>query len=479
MQISVIGMVVVLAILVFSYFTRTSLVAALLMSLAFGSTSAITLTSLGGSSPLIYTIFAVLFLLSITARRDFWADVGTLFGRNLIPWIVCGLIVYTVISAMFFPRFFAGQTTVFVASHERNGVFEAPLAPVSGNITQAAYLVLGALVFLAVAFVLQHKDRLTDIRRGFFFWATANALMGVTDLAGKIAGIGDVLLPIRTANYALLTHATQGNFWRIAGAQTEASSFASASLASLAFTYSYWRATGDRYSFWLSLLLVVLLVLSTSSTAYAGLAILSVPVGLSIMRSFFSRRLEFPQIMVVTLFACSLAVIMFAAIAKPDSIAPFERLFNDMLLNKLSSSSGQERIYWNYKSLQSFVDTLGLGVGVGSSRASSWPIAVLSQMGLVGFVLVSILVARVFRAAGRAYSTSHPEDAATVVGVRNCTFAFIVAKSLSGGTADPGMIFFISLAVIAAYDPVRSLLSTDSSVHRRDSVTASPFTPEA
>lgn len=451
MQISVIGTGVVLMIFAVVFAMRLSVFTALMISLAFGSTSFATLTSLGGSSPLIYTIGAAALVISVAARRHIWKDIGKLFGSSVIPWVVCALMVYVVVGALFFPRLFAGQTTVFVVSSERGGVFEVPLAPVSGNFTQAAYLVLGGVVFLATFIFFQRGNSLSELRRGFLFWASMNAAMGVVDLAGKLAGFGDVLLPIRTANYALLTEASQGIFWRITGGQSEASSFGGVALASLAFTYSYWRKTGNRYTFWLSLLLVCLLILSTSSTAYVGLGILCIPVVFSIIKSLFENRLDLSQIFVVSISLACLLAILFVVILKPDAFRPFEQLVNDMVVNKLSSSSGQERSYWNYKSLQSFVDTGGFGVGIGSSRASSWLIAVISQLGIAGAIIIATLVLPFCRPARKVSINANPEDEATIASVRMCALAGIVTGSLISGTADPGIVFFVSLAAISAY----------------------------
>ena len=40
----------------------------------------------------------------------------------------------------------------------------------------------------------------------------------------------------------------------------------------------------------------------------------------------------------------------------------------------------------NMRSLESVIDTVVLGIGIGSSRASSWIIAVVSQLGEIGIV---------------------------------------------------------------------------------------------
>jgi hypothetical protein len=58
MQMSLPGLLVVVAILVVAYYSRGMLIIGLVASQAFGATAVVTLTFLGGSSPLIYTIFA-------------------------------------------------------------------------------------------------------------------------------------------------------------------------------------------------------------------------------------------------------------------------------------------------------------------------------------------------------------------------------------------------------------------------------------
>jgi hypothetical protein len=123
---------------------------------------------------------------------------------------------------------------------------------------------------------------------------------------------------------------------------------------------------------------------------------------------------------------------------------------NEAIFEKAGSASGQERGYWNYISLKSFADTLGLGVGIGSSRASSWLVAVISQLGAVGCIMLALLVLDIARRPKYLDTALDVRDAATVDSVRACALAGIISASLISGTADPGMIFFISLAVVTS-----------------------------
>jgi len=271
--------------------------------------------------------------------------------------------------------------------------------------------------------------------------------MGVIDLGGKIVGAGDLLEPIRTASYSMLTEVQQAGFWRIVGGQAEASGFAGGSLACISFCYVYWRRTGSRLALGLGLTLLILLLLSTSTTAYVGLAVLSLPVAFSILRSIGRQRLSSADVFLLAAFAMCFLVGLTVMLAHPSFFDPFVALFDSTVTNKLQTDSGQERFYWNYKSLQSVIDTRGLGVGFGSSRASSWLIAVVSQLGVVGSVLMALMVLFLLREPRSFRSNADPEIQAVVAATKAAAFGGLVSGSMISGSADPGIVFFITLAV--------------------------------
>jgi hypothetical protein len=447
---SPVGLLVCAAILAFGCWPARSLFVGLIASMAFGATALATLGSLGGSSPLIYTLFAALVLATLPLRRHIRGDIGVVFRHGYAAWVVAALSIYAVIGAVLFPRLFAGRTSVFVASHTRGGVYEVPLGPVSGNISQTGYFVMSGMAFLALCVIFLHADAIRQVRRGFFLWCGLHTGFGLIDLMGKLAGVSDALAFLRTASYAMLTETTQAGFARIAGAQSEASAFGGISLSALAFAFTYWRRTGSHLALGLALTLIALLVLSTSSTAYVGLAILCVPVAISTGRSLSARGLHIQELFLLALGLAGVFAALGLAVSDEKFFEPVIRLLNVAIFEKAGSASGQERSYWNYISLKSFVDTWGLGVGVGSSRASSWPVAVLSQLGALGAVMLALLVVAVARRPKRLYKALDVEDAATVDAVRACALAGVVSSSLISGTADPGVIFFISLAVVTA-----------------------------
>jgi len=450
LQFSIAGLLVCAGILLYMQLTRSSAVTGLIASMAFGATALATLTSLGGSSPLIFVFFVLLLLLSVLTRGNPITNVGYVFSASKTAWIVAVLLIYAVVGSLLFPRLFAGKASVFVSSRETGHVYETVLAPTSGNITQTGYLVLGGLCFFAVLILMTRYRSIEDIKRGFFLMCGLHATMGMIDLIAKYAGAGDVLGFIRSANYALLTEASEAGLPRVVGAFPEASSFGAASLACLAFTYTYWREAGSRAAFWLSAVLFILVLFSTSSAAYVSLAVLSLPVAAGMLRSLGSKQLHRNELLMIgaVLFGFTAAVGL--GVVKPPVVDSVTGLVDRAIIHKASSASGQERSYWNEKSLEAVAETSALGVGLGSSRASSWPVAVLSQLGLIGALLFSALLYVLVFGVRHLRSGLDPDYRTVVLSVRASALAGLVTLSLTGGSADPGIFLFVAVAVVTA-----------------------------
>jgi hypothetical protein len=460
------GALVCGGLLLLGLILRAPLIVSLFASLVFGATAIVNLTSLGGSSPLIYTFFGAALLLAVAARRTFFTDLGLVFARFPSAFVICALVAYTCIGAIILPRFFAGETSALVTVRGPGGagkVSETLLAPTGGNLTQSAYFVLSALMFFAIAIILLQRDNVRKVRAGFIAWASAQACLGMIDWTAKMAGAGDVLAPIRTANYAMLTEVEHGGFARISGGFSEASAFGGVTLACLAFTFADWKVSGSRWMLVLSVMLMFLLVMSTSSTAYVALAVVMVVVSLTIMQSLLAGRVGRSDLVLLASAFLGLLLVMFLYLADSQAFEPFIKLFDVTILNKSSSESAVERSHWNAVSLQSALDTYLLGIGVGSSRASSWIIAVVSQLGLFGSVLTLALALHFCRRIPPARRDCDIELVALHQGARAAALCGIVTGSIASGTADPGVMFFMALATVLA---CRHHVYADSSLGR-------------
>lgn len=435
------------AVLLAGYFLGSAVLIGLFISIPFAATAFAVLTALGGSSPLIYTFFAMLLILSVMLRRSFFRDVSELLAQQPTAWVVGFLAIYVMLGSYVLPRLFLGETLAIVATPM--AVVTRPLAPVSGNVTQTAYFLLGALTFFASMIVLRDVRSIEAVRRAFLALVITHVALGLIDLGGKLVGLGDVLAFIRTASYSLLTEVNEGGFWRIVGGASEASTYGAMSVSCLAFTFMYWRSTKSLLALVLSMILFVILIFSTSSTAYVGLAVLIAPLMLSIGWSFVRGRLSSDDMLLFALGAIGVCLVLGMFVANERLLSPLIRLIDAMVFHKAQSGSGIERMYWNSVAFQSFFDTFGLGIGMGSGRSSSWIISVLSQFGVIGTAMMGYLVYDIARGLS-PYSTVGvpPEITGLVDGARASALAALVVGSIGGSGADPGILFFVSLAVV-------------------------------
>jgi transposase len=427
------------------YCLRAPIMVALFGSLAFGSLAIATLPAVGGAVVLLYVPLAGLFIASVMMQRSFWRDLARVFTVHWTPALMVLLLAYAVMSALIFPRLFAGQTTVFVPA--QGVIVEAILRPVSGNLNQVGYFCVGIMSFFAVSVLLLRHHDFRSIKAGFLTFAALIAILGMVDLFGKASGAGDLLAPLRTATYALLINVQVEGFWRIVGGHPEASGFAAANLVALAFAFSYWRATGSRPVLALWSVLLFLLVLSTSTTSYAGLAVLLLILGISWLWRLLTGGLSRRDMALLVAAGIGAATVLAVFLFGDGRLDPAARLIETTVLEKSTSGSGNERFYWNYKSWMAFLDTYGLGVGLGSSRASSSFIAILSQLGVVGALLFGLAFIDIARRPVRR--SPEPADADLVAlceALRSAGVAIIVAGAISSGAADPGILFYITLA---------------------------------
>ncbi len=321
--------------------------------------------------------------------------------------------------------------------------------PVAGNITQSLYFVFGVLSYFGFSILLSNPRVFLAIKQGVFAWATLHVAMGFIDLFAKLAGSGDVMAPIRSVSYAMLTEVQVSGFWRIAGAYAEASSFGAASVILLAFMFAYWRDTRSALALVLCSLLITIVVFSTSTTAYVAGAILVTLLFISAVFAALCDRLRTHQVWLLVAAAAACTALLGIAICDETALVPMRHLLDTMIFEKASSASGLERAYWNVRSWESIIDTSGLGIGLGSSRTSSWIIAVISQLGIIGTALMAILTLELFRFGDlRRVWDLDRESRSVTRGLRAASFALLITISISGGGADPGIVFYLTLAVV-------------------------------
>ncbi|MEN3794739.1 hypothetical protein [Fulvimarina sp. MAC3] len=441
MRIELIGLIVVLIGVWTVYRGLNFGLAALALFSLLGASAALILPALGGAS--IQPAHLSLAFLSLTiAIRP--ALIGVSFSSLNYPnpgfWFAT-FVLYSVVTAVFMPRIFAGSTVTYslARGNEHHFILATPLRPTTTNITQAVYL-LGDIICFAAAFASARLGEAGALVKAILIAGVLCAAFAFLDLATYATGTQELMDVIRNANYRMLEDGEIQGFKRIVGSFSEAGAYGYAALGFYAFALMLWIENyPSRLAGPLALTLIVTILLATSTTAYAATAFLSLGVLVYCVSAIFSRRANSRHLLYVLICVVAIPVGIAIASMMPEVRDSVLGLFERTVVNKLDSQSGEERMRWNDQALISFADTAGLGGGLGSIRTSSFVVALLSNVGLPGtliFVLFFISLARLALAETRKRTL----DPVVIAGLTSC-FALIAAAAISAGAVDLGIMF--------------------------------------
>jgi hypothetical protein len=231
-------------------------------------------------------------------------------------------------------------------------------------------------------------------------------------------------------------------FKRIVGSFTEASAFAYATLGLFAFTFTLWlRRAFSPFSGIAAALSLAAIIFATSTAGYFGLVLFVVwRYSHAVLQVAMGRATRNALIFVVCAPVIASIVVM-ASWMHPETRH-----------TALDSESGIERASWNSQALNVFRDTMGLGAGVGSVRASSWLIAVPASLGILGTITYGMFIICIFVTGRRG--DQEPKAEAIQAAARASCVALIMASSVAGSFIDLGLPFF-ALAATACARPRR------------------------
>ncbi|MBX9458400.1 MAG: hypothetical protein KL863_21510 [Rhizobium sp.] len=450
MQLELMGLLTIL-LGVATFFMPAS-VALLVLSICtvFGAAAALSLPSLGGASILVPNLYLVFFVLRCLMAYGPGPSLEAVNTRR-VGFLLLLLTAFGLVTAFAYPYFFQGDTETMIVqrtSGARNVITLAPLKFASGNITQSVYAIGGLLCFL---FTFAHfsgfgsKDQFI---KAIAVVGAINIAFAVADIITHFTGTSELLGFVRTANYALLTGAEKGGLKRISGTFPEASAFADYTVTLFAVTATLWLARiRPRLTGPVAGLSLVFLVLSTSATALVCLAlVLPVILTQSFLASARSPRFGRPAALVFIAAGLPFVVLMLVVVF-PEIAAAIHAFFDEIVLSKAHSQSGRERAAWNSVAYQTFLDTAWLGAGLGSARASSFILVLLSNIGIPGLILFSAFIFTLFTLKVGEPDT---ETAVVVKAAKNGIFASLVTVAISGTGYDLGLLFYILAGFIAS-----------------------------
>jgi hypothetical protein len=444
---------------------------AFITSTLLGGAAATNLSSIGGVSiPPAHLLFAFLTLKLIISDevRHKMLDTFT-FGRPGF-WLFL-TVSLSLVTAYFMPRLFQGETFVFPVRAQSAGV--VPLEPATSNLTQSVYFVADATCFFVLSAYASTREGIRVLLNAALIAATINLIFAALDLITYFTNTTELLSIIRNASYAMLVDDEAAGFKRIVGSFPEASSFGSATMGYFAFTARLWLlGIYQRLSLPLCLLSLFAVLFATSTTAYVGLAVYLIVIYFEILL----RMLSGPSTTQMRIFIFSVPLILPVAVLAIALNDTYSAMASDLLdtffFNKLSTASGQERSAWNRGALQSLFDTFGLGFGNGSGRASSFVIAVLASLGLVGSALFSLFFISLFFGRSRAGRLDPIEEAAREAAKSMC-LGWLITSSVSDPLIELGLGFY-SFAALANAGGFRDTATNRVALPQRQPKPAKP-----
>jgi hypothetical protein len=363
--------------------------------------------------------------------------------------------VYSALTALLLPRLFAGLLEVVpVSGADLNGA--SILQPRSGNITQTCYTLISYLTAVAFSVVGSRDDFRRHYMQALVWGAFALIVTGLLDLIAYRFGLSGLLDPFRTASYELLTDVEAAGAKRVVGLTPEASAYGtlcvSAAGALLLLRPLYPRGLTRAIATIAMIGTGVMALLSTSATAYVGGAALACVYLYNLASRIFNRDAAGRETCAfeVGVLACLGLVALMIVVVAFDRVAPLLDVVDKVIFEKSGSLSYMQRSMWSHVGWQAFLDSGGLGAGLGSVRTSNWFISILGSTGVFGALLIFGYFAQKFIISTRGLAAP---DAAFLNALRLTLVPFLVMASLAGTIPDIGVTTAAVLGLLSVARP--------------------------
>jgi len=467
-------MISFMAVIVFAAGFLASSEAALTWQIAFCLFGACAAVGLPGGAVITPSNLFLPFLVS----RAFSERYRTRYLEHVpIAGVWLGLAVMSgLLAAFYVPRFLENQIDILTI--DRNGTEMGavlmPLHPVSGNVTQSIYAISGVAAFLALRAMLEEPGRLARFRDAMLLVTALDCAAAVINFAEFYLHFPPVLTYVRTA-YALFEAYESGGLMRIHGTFSEVSGFAAFTLPLFAFSFSLWQnGVRSLYSGTLAALTMLFLAISTSTTAYVGIVLYAAVLTFILTYRGYTKG-TIPRIGVL-ITGLLLAVVLIGSLFVLDTKAGkvLTDYFDVAVFGKLESDSGVERSSWNKQCWQNFIDTWGVGVGLGSARGSSLLMVLLANLGGFGTLCFFAFLLNVLKGLGESEEIEPIREAA-----RQSVLAALSSAVVSAAVFDLGIVFYATAAAgsiplalrrpsFAATPPRPAVVGRDAHAHRFD-----------
>lgn len=444
---SIFGIVVIVTGLVALYTSYRGVIYGLAVYSLFACALALSLGSIGVMPAQLFLAFFAVRAFNLVGGKRI-GDAFTLEKPGFWLLVNC---VWAVMGAVVIPRLLRGSTLVFPvdrSSADSTELLLQPLGPVSGNLSQAVYCISDVVVYCCMFAFLKYRGAYRTLASAIFLLTFLDVLAAFIDIGSHSAGI-DVLSYVKTAQFSMETGTELDGLVRISGTFSETSAFAGFTLPLFVFCLNLWvLGYRPRVAGALSLATAALLLVSTSGTAYVGLGGYLIVMLFSrpgrVVRAAVARKQRMWIIAACVGVLGTLYVILFM----PSVGNAITQYFNSTVMSKADSSSGVERMSWNTQGMTNFLDTYGIGVGLGSIRASSFLIVVLANLGVVGVLCYGTFIARSLLDPMPA---QYPfTERAVCYAARHSMIAALICAASSAGVFELGAFFYMMAAAAGA-----------------------------
>jgi hypothetical protein len=310
---------------------------------------------------------------------------------------------------IFMPRFFKGD--VMVIPMNLSASYAIPLEPTTQNFTQMIYITISTLAVFAFGMLLQNIKMRQHALNAICLASGVAVLTGVLDYLNQYVSLDFLLNAFRNANYGLAVDQQLFDAKRIVGLMPEPSSFGTLCIGFLTTLYFFRRTIDnevlrERVVPLLIILLLTMVWLSTSSAGLVGLGIFGLLAIVEwVWRAQTNTKNKIAKrglIIELWLFNILVITTLTILLLKPSLFNPITELIDTMVFKKTESSSYEERSMWTSVSWQALIDSYGIGVGLGGTRASNGVVVLMSSVGFLGaFLYYSFLLQTFFRRASK------------------------------------------------------------------------------
>lgn len=420
------------------------------LTMPFDSAAAVNLRGLGSITLTDATVLALAISLALHVRR-FPGLMRSITAGPFMPAMIL-LLVIVGIGAVFLPRVFYQSTEVYAFLRGAGGprITLTPLHPTGSNIGQTFRMGMSGLVFFLVLHVFRTAQGAQYAMQAMIAASMAHVLLSLADLMTPLIGL-NLLGPLRTAMVNVLDNQVLFGMRRLIAGFPESSGFGAYTIGLYGFWLRLWFGRGGVSAGLMTLAMLVLLLRSTSSAAYANLILFTGAFLIWHMRATIAGQR--PMLIYAALMAALPGAVGAAVLVQ--ELVPVAREFMDTTLwSKLHSHSGSTRMSWNMQALTNLVETYGMGTGIGAVRASGWVFACLGNLGLVGTAVYLWLVARILLV--RSPRPAAQGERLLVPALQTGCAAVVLQAAMLLPYPNLGMPFFAMAGVIAGFALRRS-----------------------